>query len=102
LLTPLFEKGGYMNAKVYQMKQYKLVGDEYKEIGVWAMTFDRMSLEIEIDDSYPEEKEEANWIINRLVEADAFPLSEDFLEYWQQQLSPYEGMMGKIEVKILK
>ena len=65
------------------------------------MPIDRMSLEIEIDDRYEEEKEEANWIINRLVEADAFPLPDEFLEYWQQQLSPYGGMMGKIDKKIV-
>jgi len=46
---------------------------------------------------YPEDQEEANWIINRLVEADSFPLPDDFLEHWQDNLSPYEGMMGKIE-----
>ena len=79
------------------MKQYKLIGDEYVEIGVWTMPEDRMGLDIDIDDAYPDEQEEANWIINRLVEANAFPLPEDFLEYWQQQFSPYEGMMGKIE-----
>lgn len=84
-------------AKVLQMKQYKLVGDEYKEIGVWTMPEDRMGLDIEIDDAYPDEQEEANWILNRLVEAEAFPLPEDFLKYWQEQFSPYEGMMGKIE-----
>jgi len=86
-----------MRIKEFQMKQYKLIGDGYVEIGLWTMPEDRMSLEIEIDDAYEEEKEEANWIINRLVEADAFPLPVDFLEHWQQQLSPYDGMMGKIE-----
>jgi len=83
------------------MKQYKLVDDEYKEIGIWTMPVDRMSLEIEIDDAYPDDQEESNWIINRLVEADAFPLPDEFLEYWQQQLSPYGGMMGKIDKKIV-
>ena len=86
-----------MKIKEFQMKQYKLIDGEYKEIGLWIMPFDRMSLEIEIDDKYEEEKEEANWILNRLVEADSFPLPKDFLEHWQQQLSPYDGMMGKIE-----
>ena len=86
-----------MKIKEFQMKQYKLIDGEYKKIGVWTMPFDRMSLEIEIDDAYEEEQEEANWILNRLVEADSFPLPKDFLEYWQQQMSPYDGMMGKIE-----
>jgi len=86
-----------MKVKTYKMKQYKLIDSEYKEIGVWTIPVDRMSLEIEIDDAFPEEQDEANWIINRLVEADAFPLPDDFLEYWQQQLSPYDGMMGEIK-----
>lgn len=86
-----------MKSKSFQMKQYKLVGDEYVEIGYWTMSGDRMGLEIEIDDKYPEEKEEAEWIINRLVEADSFPLPDDFLEHWQQRLNPYDGMMGEIE-----
>ena len=86
-----------MKIKEYRMKQYKLIDDEYKEIGLWTMPFDRMSLEIEIDDAYPDDQEEANWIINRLVEADSFPLPDDFLEHWQEQMSPYDGMMGKIE-----
>ena len=84
--------------KVFQMKQYKLIDDKYVEIGLWTMPEDRMSLEIEIDDAYEEEKDEANWILNRLVEADAFPLPKDFLEYRQRQMSPYEGMMGEIEL----
>ncbi|MBC8213058.1 MAG: hypothetical protein H8E71_00230 [Candidatus Marinimicrobia bacterium] len=54
----------------------------------------------EIDSANQEEQDEANWIINRLVEADSFPLPKDFLEYWQQQLSPYDGMMGKIVKKV--
>ena len=86
-----------MKIKEFQMKQYKLIDDKYVEIGFWTMPENRMGLEIEIDDAFPEEQEEANWIINRLVEADSFPLPDEFLEYWQQQMSPYEGMMGKIE-----
>ena len=78
------------------MKQYKLVGDEYVEIGLWTMSGDRMGLEIEIDDRFKEDKEEADWILNRLVEADSFPLPDDFLEHWQRSLSPYDGMMGNI------
>jgi hypothetical protein len=87
-----------MSSRGYQMIQYKLVRGEYIRIGVWTMPVDRMSLEIKIEDAFPEEKEESDWIINRLVEADAFPLPEDFLEYWQQQISPYHGMMGEIEI----
>lgn len=85
-----------MKNKSYKMKQYKLVGDEYVEIGLWTMSGDRMGLEIEIDDRFKEDKEEADWILNRLVEADSFPLPDDFLEHWQRNLSPYDGMMGNI------
>ncbi|HIF03049.1 MAG TPA: hypothetical protein EYQ84_07055 [Nitrospinaceae bacterium] len=87
-----------MKIKEYKMKQYKLIGEKYVEIGLWTMSFDRMGLEIEIDDKYEEEKDEANWIINRLVEADSSPLPKDFLEHWQDSLSPYDGMMGKIDL----
>ncbi|MBC8553982.1 MAG: hypothetical protein H8D23_30600 [Candidatus Brocadiales bacterium] len=80
--------------KVFQMKQYKLVEGKYVEIGLWTMPADRMGLEIEIDDVYEEEHEEANWILNRLV--GSYPLPEDFLEYHQEQKNGYDGMMGKI------
>ena len=86
-------RGGYM-PKVFQMKQYKLIDDKYVEIGLWTMPADRMGLEIEIDDVYEEEHEEANWILNRLV--GSYPLPEDFLEYHQEQKNGYDGMMGKI------
>ena len=86
-----------MSTQKYQMVQYKLVDGEYIRIGVWTMPVDRMGLDIEIDDAYVQEQGEANWVINRLVEADAFPLPDDFLEYWQENYSPYQGMMGKIE-----
>jgi len=79
------------------MKQYKLVHGEYIEIGCWKMTEDRMGLDIDIEDAFPEEREEANWILNRLVEADAFPLPGDFLEYWQEQVNAYSGMLGSIQ-----
>ncbi len=83
-------------AKVFQMKQYKLIDDKYVEIGLWTMPENRMGLEIEIDDAYEEEHEEANWILNRLV--GSYPLPEDFLEYHQEQKSGYDGMMGKIKI----
>ena len=86
-----------MSTQKYQMVQYKLVDGEYIRIGVWTMPVDRMGLDIEIDDAYVQEQGEANWVINRLVEADAFPLPDDFLEYWQENYSPYQGMMGEIE-----
>jgi hypothetical protein len=41
-------------------------------------------------------REEANWVINRLVENDIKSLPEDFLEYHRSTMSPYRGMRGEI------
>jgi hypothetical protein len=37
-------------------------------------------------------KDEANWVFNRLVEADVTSLPDDFLEYHRQTRSPYDGV----------
>ncbi len=44
----------------------------------------------------PEAREEAKWIIDRLVENDARALPEDFLAYHQATLFPYRGMRGPV------
>ncbi len=43
-----------------------------------------------------EAQEEADWVINRLVENDIKSLPLDFLEYHQATMSPYNGMRGEI------
>lgn len=43
-----------------------------------------------------EAREEAEWIINRLVENEVRTLPEDFLAYHQSTLSPYRGMRGPV------
>ena len=41
-------------------------------------------------------REEADWVINRLVENDIRSLPEDFLAYHQGTLSQYRGMRGPV------
>lgn len=40
--------------------------------------------------------EEADWVINRLVENGIKTLADDFLEYHRATMSPYHGMRGEI------
>lgn len=69
----------------------------YKPIGVWVQGpgtgFD---LVVEFLPGNTEAREEADWIINRLVENDVRTLPEDFLAYLQSTLSPYRGMRGPV------
>jgi len=43
-----------------------------------------------------EAREEAEWIVNRLVENDIRNLPEDFLAFHQASLSPYSNMRGSM------
>lgn len=43
-----------------------------------------------------EYQEEADWVINRLVEDDIKSLPDDFLEYHRSTMSAYWGMRGEI------
>lgn len=68
----------------------------YEPVGVWVQG-PGPGLDIEMlyldsrDPKVAERKEEANWVINRLVENDATSLPDDFLEYHRQSRSPYDG-----------
>jgi len=44
----------------------------------------------------PKAQEEADWIINRLVENGIKSLPEDFLEYHKATFSPARGMRGPV------
>ena len=55
-----------------------------------------LDLVIEFLPGNTEAREEAEWIINRLVENDIRTLPEDFLAYHQATLSPYRGMRGPV------
>lgn len=69
----------------------------YKPIGVWVQG---PGLGLDIVMGYlpgnEEFQEDADWIINRLVENDVKSLPEDFLEYHRATMSLYRGMRGEI------
>ena len=67
----------------------------YEPIGIWVQG-PGLDLVIECLPGNPEAREEADWIINRLVENEIKSLPEDFLEYHQATLSPYCGMFGPV------
>ena len=79
------------------MIEYKLVEGSYIPIGVWCVG-DSPGLDVEIRmlPGHPEEQEEADWVINRLVENGAEHVGREFLEYHQDTLSPYRGMRSKV------
>jgi len=69
----------------------------YEPIGVWVQgPGPGLDIEMAYLPGNAEAEEEAEWVINRLVEAGVKNLAEDFLEYHQQTLSPYRGMRGVV------
>ncbi len=69
----------------------------YDPIGVWVQgPGPGLDLVIEFVPGHAEAQEEAEWVINRLVENDVRELPEDFLDYHQASLSPYRGMHGSV------
>jgi len=69
----------------------------YKPIGVWVQgPGTGIDLVVEFLPGNTDAREEADWIINRLVENDVRTLPEDFLAYHQTTLSPYRGMRGPV------
>lgn len=83
--------------KFLYMIEYKLIDDQYKPIGIWCLGEGHgLDLEIRMLPAYPDEQEEADWIVNRIVENGATQLDRSVLEYHQQTRAPYEGMRSKI------
>lgn len=84
------------------MIHYKLIGHNhpdprYKPIGIWITgPGPGLDLEMRYLPGNEEEEDDANWIINRLVERGVKGLPEDFLEYHQQSMSGYRGMLEAI------
>ena len=73
----------------------------YEPVGVWVQGpgpgLDIEMFYVENDDpAVLARKEEANWVLNRLVEDDITSLPEDFLEYHRRTQSPYDGSRGAI------
>jgi len=83
--------------KFLYMVEYNLVQGGYRPIGIWCMG-DGPGLDIEIQmlPEYPDAQEEADWVINRLVESGAAHVDRSFLEHHQQTMSPYDGMRSTI------
>jgi len=79
------------------MVEYKLVGEAYVPIGVWCVG-DSPGLDVEIRmlPGHAEEQEEADWVINRLVENGVEHVGREFLEHHRDTLSPYSGMRSEI------
>lgn len=69
----------------------------HEPIGVWVQgPGPGLDLEIEFLPGSEEAREDAMWVINRLVEAGVKNLEPDFLEYHRGTMSPYRGMRGEI------
>jgi hypothetical protein len=73
----------------------------YEPVGVWVQgpgpgldleMFYRESREAKV----LERKDDANWVLNRLVEAGVVSLSDDFLDSHRRTRSPYDGTFGEI------
>ena len=68
----------------------------YEPVGVWVQG-PGPGLDIEMfyidspDSLVLARKEEANWVINRLIENGVTSLADDFLEYHRQSRSSYDG-----------
>lgn len=73
----------------------------YEPVGVWVQGpgpgLDIVMEYIESEDpGVLEAREEADWVINRLVENSVRELPADFLEYHRQTLSSYRGSRGAV------
>lgn len=68
----------------------------YEPIGVWVQgPGPGLDIEMAYLPGNEEYQEEADWVINRLVENDIKSLPDDFLEYHRSTMSPYLGMRGE-------
>ena len=74
---------------------------EYVPVGVWVQgPGPGLDVEMYYLDRGPnglaDRKNEAAWVVNRLVEAGATSLLADFLEYHRLSRSPYNGVFSEI------
>ena len=80
--------------------EYALEGTDdapvWKPIGVWAQgPGPGLDVAMAYLPGYEDQQEEADWVINRLVENDVKELAADFLEYHRGS-SAYDMTRGKI------
>ncbi len=75
----------------------RMILNDCEPVNVWALgsgfSFD---LVVEFLPGNTNAREEAEWIINRLVENDIMTLPKDFLACHRATLSPYRGMRGQV------
>lgn len=70
---------------------------EYKPVGIWVQgPGPGLDILMEYLPGNEDLQEEADWVVNRLVEADVKTLAPDFLEYHRETLSPYRGVRSEI------
>jgi hypothetical protein len=69
----------------------------YEPIGVWVQgPGPGLDIVMEYLPGNEDAQEEADWVINRMVENNIKSLPDDFLEYHRETMSPYCGMRGEI------
>ena len=69
----------------------------YEPVGVWVQgPGPGLDLVIEFLPGNADAEEEAQWVVNRLVEQGVRSLPDDFLAYHQGTLSQYRGMRGPV------
>ena len=87
--------------KLRYMIEYALqdrdTAPHYEPIGVWVQgPGPGLDIEMAYLPGNEDYAEEADWVINRLVENDIKLLPDGFLEYYRSIMSPYRGMRGDI------
>jgi hypothetical protein len=90
-----------MGMKLRYMIEYalrdRIRNPRYEPVGVWVQgPGPGLDLVIEFLPGNTDARQEADWIINRLVQNDIRSLSEDFLTYHQTTLPAYRGMRGPV------
>lgn len=93
---------GGTGVKLRYMIEYARKGEPanpgYEPIGAWVQgPGPGLDVVIEFLPGNDEAQEDADWVINRLVEAGLKKLEPDFLEYHSETLSAYRGRRGPIE-----
>ena len=69
----------------------------YEPVGVWVQgPGPGLDLVIEFLHGNADAEEDAQWVVNRLVEQGVRSLPDDFLAYHQGTLSQYRGMRGPV------
>jgi hypothetical protein len=70
---------------------------KYQAAGVWVQgPGPGLDLVMEYLPGHEDLAEEADWVLNRLVEADVKNLQPDFLDYHRDTMSPYQGVRSEI------